>query len=116
MARLGELLTIPIGLFVVKQITNRIDKEPSAPIPDKPLIKNGFETGPAGPDIRDFNLLPKIKITQQQLAAFDPSRPAEIRPYKPGLVAQPINQGKVIPLGFRQGETGDDLVRRLFNR
>ena len=111
MARLGELLAIPIGLFVVKQITDRIDKEPVEPI--KPVIPT---TGPAGPDIRDFNLLPKIKITQEQLSTFDPSRPAEIRPYKPGLVAQPISQGKVIPLGFRQGETGDDLVRRLFNR
>ena len=113
--RLGELLAIPVGLFVVKQLTDRIDKEPSTPIPDKPLIKNGFETGPAGPDIRDFNLLPEIKITEEQLASFDPSRPAEIKPYNPGeLVAQPISQGKVIPLGFREGETTDDLLRRLF--
>jgi hypothetical protein len=111
--RLGELLAIPVGLFVVKQITDRIDKEPATPIPDKPLIKNGFVTGPAA-GVQDFDLLPKIKVTQEQLAAFDPSRPAEIRPYKPGFVAQPISQGKVIPLGFRQGETADDLIRRLF--
>jgi hypothetical protein len=60
-------LAIPVGLFVVKQITDRIDKEPATPIPDKPLIKNGFVTGPAA-GAQDFNLLPKIKVTQEQLA------------------------------------------------
>jgi hypothetical protein len=117
-SKLSDLLAIPVGLFIVKQITDRIDKEPTTPIPDKPLIKNGFETGPAGPDIRDFNLLPKIKdlsVTETQLASFDPTRQAEIIPYNPGaLVAQPIRQGKVIPLGFREGETTEDLLRRLF--
>jgi hypothetical protein len=111
--RLGELLAIPVGLFVVKQITDRIDKEPSAPIPDKPLIKNGFETGPAGPDIKDFNLLPEIKVTEEQLAAFDPSRPAEIKPYNPGaLVAQPISGGGPFRLDFGGRSLADILQGR----
>ena len=109
MARLGELLAIPIGLFVVKQITDRIDKEPAEPI--KPVIPT---TGPAGPDIKDFNIIPESftkgqnqgsgltfnPITIKTLDSFDPTKQAEIRPYNPGaLVAQPIRQGETKKFG-----------------
>ena len=112
--KIGELLAIPVGLFVVKQITDRIDKqEAAAPIPNKPLIKNGFETGPAGPDIKDFNLLPEIKVTETDLASFDPSRPAEIKPYNPGaLVAQPVSGGGAFKLNLSNRSLADILQGR----
>jgi len=86
MAKLTELLAIPIGLFVVKQITDRIQDEPNAKeivpkskptvIDPKPLIKNGFVTGPAGPSLSDFGLLKDvIKISPEQLKAFKAGLP-----------------------------------------
>ena len=111
MSKIGNLLAIPVGLFIVKQITDRIDKEPATPVPDKPLIKEGFVTGPAA-GVQDFNLLPEIKITETQLASFDPSRPAEIKPYNPGaLVAQPIRGGGPFKLNLK-GSLADILQGR----
>ncbi len=108
MSKIGDLLAIPVGLFIVKQITDRIDKEPVEEI--KPVIPT---TGPAGPDIKDFKLLPDIKITEEQLASFDPSKLAEIRPYEPGaLIAQPISGGGAFKLNLGGRSLADLLQGR----
>ena len=122
MSKIGDLLAIPVGLFIVKQLTDRIDKEPVEPI--KPVIPT---TGPAGPDIKDFKLIPESftegqnqgsgltfsPITIDTLDSFDPTRQAEIRPYEPGaLVAQPISGGGAFKLDFGGRSLADILQGR----
>ena len=102
--KLLELLAIPVGFAIVRSITKRVEEEPK--VTPKEVVTTGFTLGPTTPSMDIKPLIPEgaFKITQEQLAAFDPGR----------LVAQPIEKGKVIPLGLREGETGDDLIRRLF--
>ena len=122
MSKIGDLLAIPVGLFIVKQITDRIDKEPVEEI--KPVIPT---TGPAGPDIKDFNIIPESftkgqnqgsgltfsPITIDTLEDFDPSKLAEIRPYEPGaLVAQPISGGGAFKLNLGGRSLADLLQGR----
>ena len=123
--KIVELLAIPIGFALVRSITKSIDDEPPAkPIVPKPT---GFTLGPAAPKM-DFTLFPKIKITPEQLALPIPT--AEQQAFTRERILAPsgtpeqakmliesgaIRQGKVTPLGYRQGETTDDLLRRLFN-
>ena len=106
------------GVIALAAINRLLDTKPTAVTPTtapKPLIKQGFVTGPAAGS-QDFTLIkPMVQITPKQLEAFTPDRPVTRPVYDPkAMVAQPIAKGKVIPLGFRQGETTDDLLRRLF--
>ena len=111
--KIVELLAIPIGFALVKSITKNIKNEPAP----KKIVPTGFTLGPAAGSMDIKPLIPEgaFKITPTQLAAFTPERKVTIPKYDPGVpVAQPIAKGKVIPLGFKEGETTDDLLRRLF--
>tara|TARA_R110001599_G_scaffold27234_1_gene95858 strand:+ start:821 stop:1162 length:342 start_codon:yes stop_codon:yes gene_type:complete len=111
--KLVELLAIPVGFALVRSITKNIKDEPAP----KKIVPTGFTLGPAAGSMDIKPLIPEgaFKITPTQLAAFTPERKVTIPKYDPGVpVAQPIAKGKVIPLGFKEGETTDDLLRRLF--
>ena len=113
--KLVELLAIPVGFAIVKSITKRVEEEPK--VAPKEVVPTGFTLGPTTPSMDITPLIPKgaFEITPKQLEAFTPDRKVTIPAFEPGaLIAQPIAKGKVIPLGFREGETTDDLLRRLF--
>ena len=114
MSNIANIVGGVIALAAINRLLDRTNKVAPAAAP-KPLIKQGFVTGPAAGS-QDFTLIkPMTQITPKQLEAFTPDRPVTRPVYDPkAMVAQPIAQGKVIPLGFRQGETTDDLLRRLF--
>ena len=127
MSNLANVVGAVIGLAAINRLLDRNDKVAPTAAP-KPLIKQGFVTGPAAGS-QDFSLIkPMVQITPGQLAAFTPQTPAQQAftreritapsgtPEQAALIAQAYRPGKVTPLGLRQGETGDDLVRRLFNR
>ena len=126
MSNLANVVGAVIGLAAINRLLDRTDAAAPAAAP-KPLIKQGFVTGPAAGS-QDFTLIkPMIQITPEQIAAFKPQTPAQQKltrerimapsgtPEQAALIAQAYRPGKVIPLGFRQGETTDDLLRRLFN-
>ena len=111
--KLVELLAIPIGFALVRSITKNIKDEPAP----KKIVPTGFTLGPAAGSMDIKPIIPEgaFKITPTQLEAFTPERKVTIPKYDPGVpVAQPIAKGKVTPLGFKEGETTDDLLRRLF--
>ena len=113
--KLVELLAIPVGFAIVRSITKRVEEEPK--VEPKEVVPTGFTLGPTTPSMDITPLIPKgaFEITPKQLEAFTPDRKVTIPAFEPGaLIAQPIAKGKVIPLGFREGETTDDLLRRLF--
>ena len=113
--KLLELLAIPVGFAIVRSITKRVEEQPK--VTPKEVVPTGFTLGPAAASMDIKPLIPEgaFKITPTQLEAFTPDRKVTIPAFDPGaLVAQPIEKGKVIPLGLREGETGDDLIRRLF--
>ena len=125
MSNLANVVGAVIGFAAIRRI---LDTKPTAvtPTPVKPLIKTGFVTGPAAGS-QDFTLIkPMTQITPTQLQAFRPQTPEQAAltrervtapsgtPEQAALIAQAYRPGKVIPLGFRQGETTDDLLRRLF--
>ena len=127
--KIVELLAIPIGFALVRSITKNIKDEPAA----KPIVpkQTGFTLGPAAASMDIAPLIPKgaFKITPTQLAAFTPQTPEQQAFTRERILAPSgtpdqakmliesgaRRQGKVTPLGFRQGETTDDLLRRLFN-
>jgi len=119
--KLLELLAIPVGFAIVRSITKRVEEQPTV-TPPEPVIPT---TGPAGPSIEDFKLIPESftagqnqgsgltfsPITLDTLDSFDPTRKAEVRPYDPGVpVAQPIAQGKIKKFGT--GVSLADLLAR----
>ena len=109
------MLAIPVGFAIVRSITKRVEDQPK--VTPKEVVPTGFTLGPAAASMDIKPLIPEgaFKITPTQLEAFTPDRKVTIPAFEPGaLVAQPIEKGKVIPLGLREGETGDDLIRRLF--
>ena len=125
MSNIANVVGAVIGLAAIRRI---LDTQPTAvtPTPVKPLIKQGFVTGPAAGS-QDFTLIkPMTQITPTQLQAFRPQTPEQAAltreritapsgtPEQAALISKAYTQGKVIPLGFRQGETTDDLLRRLF--
>ena len=113
--RLVELLAIPVGFAIVRSIAKRVEDQPK--VTPKEVVPTGFTLGPAAASMDIKPLIPEgaFKITPTQLEAFTPDRKVTIPAFEPGaLIAQPIEKGKVIPLGLREGETGDDLIRRLF--
>ena len=125
MSNIANIVGAVIGFAAIRRI---LDTKPTAvtPTPAKPLIKQGFVTGPAAGS-QDFTLIkPMVQITPTQLQAFRPQTPEQAAltreritapsgtPEQAALISKAYTQGKVIPLGFRQGETTDDLLRRLF--
>jgi len=113
--KLIELLAIPVGFAIVRSITKRVEEQPK--VTPKEVVPTGFTLGPAAASMDIKPLIPEgaFKITPTQLEAFTPDRKVTIPTFEPGaLIAQPIEKGKVIPLGLRQGETSEDLLRRLF--
>ena len=115
MSNLSSIVGGVVALTLVNRLLS-LDRGATTPTQaPKPLIKQGFVTGPAASS-QDFTLIkPMTQITPKQLEAFTPDRPVTRPVYDPkAMIAQPIAKGKVIPLGFRQGETTDDLLRRLF--
>jgi hypothetical protein len=115
-----------VALALVNRLLDR--KDTTTPTPSKPLIKTGFVTGPAAGS-QDFTLIkPMTQITPTQLQAFKPQTPEQAALTRERITAPSgtpeqarmliesgaIRQGKVIPLGFRQGETADDLIRRIY--
>jgi hypothetical protein len=117
------------GVIALAAINRLLDTKSTGVTPTtapKPLIKQGFVTGPAAGS-QDFTLIkPMVQITPTQLQAFKPQTPEQAAltrkritapsgtPEQAALISRAYTQGKVIPLGFRQGETADDLIRRLF--
>ena len=127
MSNLGNVVGAVVGLAVINRLLDRTDAAAPAAAP-KPLIKTGFVTGPAAGS-QDFTLIkPMTQITPTQLQAFKPQTPEQAAltrervtapsgtPEQAALIAQAYRPGKVIPLGFRQGETADDLIRRLYSK
>ena len=127
MSNLANVVGAVIGLAAINRLLDRTDKVTPAAAP-KPLIKQGFVTGPAAGS-QDFTLIkPMTQITPAQLQAFKPQTPEQAAltrervtapsgtPEQAALIAQAYRPGKVTPLGFRQGETADDLIRRLFSK
>ena len=125
MSNIGNVVGAVIGLAVINKLLDRADAAAPAAAP-KPLIKTGFVTGPAAGN-QNFDLIkPAMQITPTQLQAFKPQTPEQAAltreritapsgtPEQAALISKAYTQGKVIPLGFRQGETTDDLLRRLF--
>ena len=126
MSNIANIVGGLVALAAVNRLLDRTDKVAPTTAP-KPLIKQGFVTGPAAGS-QDFTLIkPMVQIKPEQLAAFKPQTPAQQKltrerimapsgtPEQAALIAQAYRPGKVTPLGFRQGETTDDLLRRLFN-
>ena len=110
-ATIPSLLVIPVGLAIVKRFaeqTNSTTTPTTAPI--GPLIPITKPT-----PVVTTPLIKPIMPTQQEITRERITAPSGT-PEQAALIAQAYRQGKIIPLGFRQGETGDDLVRRLFNR
>ena len=122
MSKLVALLSIPIGFALVRSITKNVVDEPTP----KPLISPVIPTtGPAGPAIKDFKIIPESftpgqnqgsgltfsPITIKALESFDPTKKVTVPTYDPGLpVAQPIAQGKVKKFGT--GVSLADLLAR----
>ena len=125
MSNIANIVGGVIALAAINKLLDRTNKVAPATAP-KPLIKQGFVTGPAAGS-QDFTLIkPMTQITPEQIAAYKPQTPEQAAltreritapsgtPEQAALISQAYRQGKVIPLGFRQGETTDDLLRRLF--
>ena len=127
MSNIANVVGAVIGLAAINRLLDRTDKVTPAAAP-KPLIKTGFVTGPAAGN-QDFTLIkPMVQITPEQIAAFKPQTPEQAALTRERITAPSgtpeqarmliesgaIRQGKVIPLGFRQGETADDLIRRIY--
>ena len=96
--KLVELLAIPIGFALVRSITKNIKDEPAP----KKIVPTGFTLGPAAASMDIKPLIPEgaFKITQEQLAAFDPLKPVTRPAFDPtALVAQPIKLGKIKKFG-----------------
>ena len=131
MSKITGIISAALGLALVKRFTDSIKDEPTT-APIIPKQPKQMVLGPAGGT--GFNLFPQgvptgLKITPAQLAAFTLQTPEQQAFTRERILAPSgtpeqakmliesgaIRQGKVTPLGFRQGETTDDLLRRLFN-
>ena len=126
MSNIANVVGAVIGLAAINRLLDRTDKVTPAAAP-KPLIKQGFVTGPAA-GVQDFTLIkPMVQLTPEQVAAPIPTAEQQAftrerlmapsgTPEQAALLQKAYRPGKVIPLGFRQGETTDDLIRRLFSK
>ena len=127
MSNLTNVVGGVIALAAINKLLNRHDDKTMLGQPPKPLIKTGFVTGPAA-GVQDFTLIkPMVQLTPEQIAAPIPTAEQQAftrerlmapsgTPEQAALLQKAYRPGKVIPLGFRQGETADDLIRRLFSK
>ena len=107
--KIVELLAIPIGFALVRSITKNIKDEPAP----KKIVPTGFTLGPAAGSMDIKPIIPEgaFKITQEQLAAFDPGRAVTIPTFDPTLpIAKPIKEGKIKKFGT--GVSLADLLAR----
>ena len=98
--KLLELLAIPVGFAIVRSITKRVEEQPK--VTPKEVVPTGFTLGPAAASMDIKPIIPEgaFKITQEQLAAFDPLKPVPRPAFDPtALVAQPIKLGKIKKFG-----------------
>ena len=109
--KIVELLAIPIGFALVRSITKNVVDEPTP----KPLVPPVIPTtGPAGPSIKDFKIIPESftqgqnqgsgltfsPITIKTLESFDPTKKVTVPKYDPTLpIAKPIKEGKIKKFG-----------------
>ena len=104
------------GVIALAAINRLLDTKPTAVTPTtapKPLIKQGFVTGPAAGS-QDFTLIkPMTQITPKQLEAFTPDRPVTRPTYDPkAMVAQPIRGGGPFKLNLGNKTLADILQGR----
>ena len=107
--KIVELLAIPIGFALVRSITKNVVDEPAP----KKIVPTGFTLGPAAGSMDIKPIIPEgaFKITQEQLAAFDPGRAVTIPTFDPTLpIAKPIKEGKIKKFGT--GVNLADLLAR----
>ena len=104
------------GLIALAAVNRLLDTKPTGVTPtttSKPLIKQGFVTGPAAGS-QDFTLIkPMTQITPKQLEAFTPDRPVTRPTYDPkAMVAQPIRGGGPFKLNLGNKTLADILQGR----
>ena len=112
MSNLANVVGAVIGLAAINRLLDRTDKVMPAATP-KPLIKQGFVTGPAAGS-QDFTLIkPMTQITPKQLEAFTPDRPVTRPMYDPkAMIAQPIRGGGPFKLNLGNKTLADILQGR----
>ena len=121
MSNLANVVGGVIALAAINRLLDRNDKTLPSTAP-KPLIKQGFVTGPAAGS-QDFTLIkPMVQIKPEQLAAYKPQTPEQQRitqervttpsgaPEQAALISQAITQGKIKKFGT--GVSLYDLLRR----
>jgi hypothetical protein len=111
-SNIANVVGAVIGLAAINRLLDRNDKVAPTQAP-KPLIKQGFVTGPAAGS-QDFTLIkPMVQITPKQLEAFTPDRPVTRPTYDPkAMVAQPIRGGGPFKLNLGNKTLADILQGR----
>jgi hypothetical protein len=106
-SNIANVVGAVIGLAAINRLLDRTDKVTPAAAP-KPLITVTKPT-----PVVTTPLIKPVMPTQEQITRERFTAPSGT-PEQAALISKAYTQGKVIPLGFRQGETTDDLLRRLF--
>ena len=97
------------GVIALAAINRLLDTKPTAVTPTiGPLIPVTKPT-----PVVTTPLIKPVMPTHEQITRERFTAPSGT-PEQAALIAQAYRPGKVIPLGFREGETTDDLLRRLF--
>ena len=125
MSNIANIVGAVIGLAAINRLLDRTDKVAPAAAP-KPLIKQGFVTGPAAGS-QDFTLIkPMVQIKPEQLAAYKPQTPEQQKltrerimapsgtPEQAALISQAYRQGKIVKFGT--GVSIEDLLKRQMPR
>ena len=112
MSNISGIVGGVVALALVNRLLDRKDTTAPTAAP-KPLIKEGFVTGPAAGN-QDFTLIkPITQITPKQLEAFTPDRPVTRPTYDPkAMVAQPIRGGGPFKLNLGNKTLADILQGR----
>ena len=106
---MSNIANIVGGVIALAAINRLLDTKPTAVTPTiGPLIPVTKPT-----PVVNTPLIKPIMPTQQEITRERITAPSGT-PEQAALISKAYTQGKVIPLGFRQGETTDDLLRRLF--
>ena len=109
MSNLANVVGAVIGLAAINRLLDRTDKVTPATLP-KPLITVTKLT-----PVTPTPLIKPIMPTQEQITRERFTAPSGTPEQARMLIESgAIRQGKVIPLGFRQGETTDDFIRRIY--
>ena len=124
MSNLANVVGAVIGLAAINKLLDRDDKVTPVVAP-KPLIKEGFVTGPAA-GVQDFTLIkPMVKLTPEQVAAPIPTAEQQAftrerllapsgTPEQAALIAQAYRPGKIVKFGT--GVSIEDLLKRQMPR